>query len=354
MSIWCPTCALTQDPLAWCCERCGGTLEVTGPTVTAEPLAASGRDGVWKYRSWLPDVEPITLGEPTTPLLRQDWHGLDVVFKLEGALPTGSFKDRGVTVLVSWLAQHGAKAVTIDSSGNAGAALAAYSARAGLTCHVFAPATASPGKLRQITAYGAELHSIPGTRQDVTDAAMTHAETTGDIYASHAWSPLFLAGTQTFAFEAWEQLGHTAPDAVVLPVGAGTLLLGIIHGYTALHTVGLIPHIPRIYGIQSTACAPLVTPGPDPLPVTPGQTAAEGIKIATPPRARAIISAVQATGGRIIALPDDALWHSHTTLTKSGIYPEPTSAIAPAALPHLNLTGTVLIPITATGLKSPA
>ncbi|WP_170316959.1 threonine synthase [Acrocarpospora corrugata] len=301
---------------------------------------------------------PISLGEPTTPLLRQTWHGLDVGFKLEGALPTGSFKDRGVAVLASWLVQHGARAAVIDSSGNAGASLAAYCARAGLACHVFAPQSASPGKLRQIAAYGAELHSIAGSRQDVSDAALAHALATGDVYASHAWNPLFLAGTQTFAYEAWEQLGGTAPDAVVLPVGAGTLLLGIIRGYAALHTAGLIDRIPRVYGIQSTACAPLVTDTTEPAPVTVGDTAAEGIRIARPPRGRSILSSVRDTGGQIIAVDDEALWRAHDELRLSGIYVEPTSAIAVAGLASLTnqLTPgtTVLVPITATGLKSPA
>lgn len=304
---------------------------------------------MWRYRSWLPVPEPVSLGEPVTPLVRLPWDGVDLTLKLEGALPTGSFKDRGTAVLVSWLKAHGASSAVIDSSGNAGAALAAYSARAGLKCHVFAPASASPGKLRQISAYGAELHAVPGTRQAVADAAVSHASVTGDVYASHAWHPLFIAGTRTFAFEAWEQMG--VPDAVVLPVGAGTLMLGIAHGFADLRDAGLTDRVPDIYAIQSTACTPLVTDGPDPVEVVVGDTAAEGIKIAHPPRGRAILA--HATD--VLALDDAALWKAHERLRLAGVYAEPTSAIALAGLTALadRLTGKkVLAPITATGLKS--
>ncbi|WP_083973976.1 threonine synthase [Herbidospora daliensis] len=347
MDLRCSSCDVAADPLAWACPSCGGPLDV--PSI---PLAGSpAGEGVWRYRDWLPAVDGVSLGEPTTPLVRMPWDGLDLTLKLEGALPTGSFKDRGTAVLVSWLAAHGASSVVIDSSGNAGAALAAYSARAGLTCHVYAPASASPGKLRQIAAYGAELHAVPGTRQAVADAAVEHARATGDVYASHAWHAMFIAGTRTFAFEAWEQMG--VPDAVVLPVGAGTLMLGLAHGFADLRAAGLTDRVPEIYAIQSTACAPLVTDGPEPVEVVVGDTAAEGVKIAHPPRGRAIIA--HATD--VLAVDDAALWTAHERFRRAGVYTEPTSALAPAGLTRLTgrLTGkAVLMPITATGLKSPA
>lgn len=347
MDLHCSSCDVAVDPLSWACSSCGGVLDVPRIGLEGSP---SG-EGVWRYLDWLPVSGPVSLGEPVTPLVQLPWDGVDLTLKLEGALPTGSFKDRGTAVLASWLKAHGASSVVIDSSGNAGASLAAYSARAGLKCHVYAPASASPGKLRQIAAYGAELHAVPGTRQAVADAAVEHARVTGDAYASHAWHPMFVAGTRTFAFEAWEQMG--VPDAIVLPVGAGTLMLGIAHGFADLREAGLTDRVPEIYTIQSTACAPLVTDGPEPAEVVVGDTAAEGIKIARPPRGRAILA--HATD--VLAVDDTALWKARERLHLSGVYTEPTSAIALAGLSALadRLAGKkVLVPITATGLKSPA
>src|SRR5581483_4317713 len=173
------------------------------------------------------------LGEPTTPIVETTWDGATVAWKLEASLPTGSFKDRGSAVMVAGLAADRARSVTIDSSGNAGASVAAYCARAGLACRIFAPATASPAKLAQIEAYGAEVELVPGPRSAAADAARA-AAVDGVVYANHGWSPFFVAGTQSFAFELWEQLRGRTPDAVVVPVGAGTLLLGVCRGFAAL------------------------------------------------------------------------------------------------------------------------
>ncbi|MGX6450099.1 pyridoxal-phosphate dependent enzyme, partial [Patulibacter sp. S7RM1-6] len=223
----------------------------TRPTGT--PLAGQG---VWRYAPWLPAVgAPVTLGEPTTPLVELEWDDVAVTVKLEGALPTGSFKDRGAAVLVSWLRAQGAEAVVEDSSGNAGAALAAYCARAGIRCAVYVPESAPPQKLDQLRAHGATPVLVPGPRPAATGAAR-RAVAEGAVYASHAWSPLYLAGTQTFAFELWEQLG-TAPDVLVLPVGGGALLLGAFHGFRALRDAGHIDRIPRLVAAQAAACAPL-------------------------------------------------------------------------------------------------
>jgi threonine synthase len=193
------------------------------------------------------DEEPeldaiVSLGEPATPLVAVTLDGLTVTAKLEGALPTGSFKDRGSRVVASALREYGVQGVVIDSSGNAGASLAAYCARAGIVCEVYAPASASATKLAQIRAYGARVVPIDGSRQDVTAAAVSAA------YASHAWTPWFLHGTTTFADEIYRQLAR-APDAIVLPVGAGTLLLGIARGFAALARRGAVEAVPRIYAI---------------------------------------------------------------------------------------------------------
>ena len=354
----CVACGARNSPLAWCCRECGGLVELD----VATPLVVSGvtdRPGLWRYLNWLPVDKPLSLGEPTTPILELSWYRTNVLLKLEGALPTGSFKDRGSAVLVRWLAAHGAKAAVMDSSGNAGASIAAYCARAGLGCHVYVPESASPAKLAQVVAYGGVLHPVAGTRQDVADAAR-QAESRGN-YASHAWHPLFLAGTQTIAYEIWEQLGESAPDALVLPVGSGTLLLGAARGFAALRGAGLIAKSPRIFGVQSTNCAPLANAWAsgtaEPEEVVVHATAAEGIRVARPPRGGQVLDAVRRSGGAVLTVSDDELWQAHTALARHGVYAEPTSAVAMAGLGALRESGQlapsdiVVVPITATGLK---
>lgn len=329
----CLSCHAVQGPLAWRCIECGGVLDLR---LDRRGTPVDHGEGVWRYGPWLP-ARPLSLGEPTTALVPLEGR---LLIKAEGALPTGSFKDRGSAVMVRWLAEHGARSLVVDSSGNAGASIAAYSTRANIACHVYVPENASTGKLAQIRAYGAVVHAVAGSRQQVADAAMSSS---GGTYASHAWSPLFLCGTQTIAFEIWEQLGAAAPDAVVTPVGAGTLFLGAYRGFRALQDEGLIDRLPRLYGV---------------VPVDVGKTAAEGIRIAAPPRREAIAAAAHGSNGRIIAADDEALWRAHAHLAANGFYVEPTSAIALAGTHALIASGdiradeVVVLPMTATGLKA--
>src|SRR5687768_9414409 len=206
--------------------------------------------GVWRHAERLPDVSlehRISLGEGETPLVPLPrWGaaiGLQRVFaKLEYANPTGSFKDRGMSVLVSLASQAGATHLTEDSSGNAGAAAAAYAARAGLTCTVYAPESAPAAKLRQIRAYGAELVLVPGTRSAVTQAARDAGTAHGAYYVAHTENADFLHGNQAFAWElteAWRD-GALPAEAVaaaawhvVMPAGGGALLQGSWLGFTA-------------------------------------------------------------------------------------------------------------------------
>ena len=340
---------------------CGGPVDLVEPPLAGEPDAAA--QGVWRYLSWLPVREPVSLGEPTTPLAALDWGDLDVVAKLEGALPTGSFKDRGAAVLVAGLREHGSTGGVVDSSGNAGASIAAYCARAGLACEVMAPANASPGKLTQIAAYGARLAAVEGPRSASTDAALARA-VEGLSYMSHMWHPLFLAGTETFAFELAEQLDGRMPDWVVIPSAAGTLLLGAERGFRRLATAGRIDRAPRLLAVQSAAATPIVTAwdaGADlPAVVETRQGSAEGLLTARPPRGRQVLAALRATGGAAVAVSDDELWAGHRQAARQGIYCEPTSAVALGAITMARARGIltagdrVVCALTGTGLKSTA
>lgn len=313
-ALRCDACArsLPEFSTAWRCD-CGGTL-------SWHPAGGG---------ALLPAVaEEVTLGETVTPVLERDGAG----YKLEYLSHSGSFKDRGAKCVASCLKQMGVREAVLDSSGNAGAAMAAYLAAAGIGASVFAPAHASPGKLRQIEAYGARIVTINGDRSEVTAAAQAHAQDTGAVYAGHLWSPYFIAGMRTLGAEL-AQLGEV--DAVIFPVGSGSLALGALQGIKASqnNNRGLVP---RLLGIQIDTCAPLVAAfdaGSQDLPATTppaGASIAEGILVARPPRARAVLRAIRETGGALISVSDAQVQEAANTLWRQGIYAEPTSAAAEA------------------------
>ena len=284
-----------------------------------------------------------------------EWQGLTL--KLEGALPTGSFKDRGAAAMAGWLAAHGVERVIEDSSGNAGAALAAHCARAGIGCDIYAPEATPPAKLAQISAYGARIVPIPGPRPRATEAAEAAAEE-GAVYASHAWSPLFLAGTRTFALELCEQLGGAAPEAVVFPVGGGSLLLGAHLGFTRLRDEGRIARLPRLVCAQAAACAPLVAAfeagSPEPLPVALTDSVADGIRIPEPVRGAEVLRALAESDGVAVAVEEDEILHAYRDVARGGVLVERTSAVALAAAAKLGLADRgIVVAITGHGLKTP-
>jgi threonine synthase len=257
---------------------------------------------------------------------------------------------------VSWLAGRGVREIVVDSSGNAGASFAAYAARAGMRARVFVPAVASPAKLGQIRAHGAGIVEVPGPRAAAADAALA---TAGDevAYASHLWQPAFLAGTATFAYELFEQMQRRAPDAVVMPLGGGTLLLGVHLGFRRLQAAGLVDRVPRLVGVQSEACAPLgrafAVGADDVTPAEPRPTVAEGITIAKPPRSQQILGAVRATGGSIVEVEEAAILDALVGLLAVGVLVEPTSAVAFAGASAATRPGeTVVVALTGHGLKA--
>jgi threonine synthase len=336
------------------------------PPADPGTLIDTTASGVWRYRGWLPAVPPVSLGEPTTGLVELASGQPPIVAKVEGGLPTGSFKDRGSAVLVAWLRARGAQGIVADSSGNAGASLAAYAARASLPARVFVPAGASPAKLVQVRSAGATVVATPGPRAAAGEAAVAALADPGGraiAYASHLWQPAFLAGTATFAYELWEGLGRRPPAVLVTPLGGGTLLLGAYRGFKRLLEAGLIDRMPRLVGVQSSACAPLADAyargEADVADVVPGATIAEGIRIARPPRSREILAAVRATRGTIVAVTDDEVRRSLRVLLAGGLFVEPTSAAAHAGVARLvDADGVggdpIAIALTGHGLKTTA
>jgi threonine synthase len=301
----------------------------------------------------------VTLGEGWTPLVAAEWDHLPLYLKAEYLNPTGSFKDRGAAVLVTVLKAVGVREVVEDSSGNAGAALAAYAARAGLRATVYVPAHASPVKQAQIAAYGTQVVRVDGPRAEAARAVRRAAEE-GAVYASHVYSPLCPQGTKTIGLELWEQLGRRAPTSVVVPVGHGGLLLGLYLGFGELLSAGLIQRLPRLFGVQAQACAPLARAwrhgATDVASVEEGETVAEGVRIAAPPWGRLLLDAVRGSGGTVVALPDGETLAAQAKLAHQGFYVEPTSALAVAALDRLrdSLGDVPVVVLTGSGFKSPS
>ena len=314
---------------------------------------------MWRYREALPidrDDNIVSFGEGMTPMIPVALGPGSLLLKLDQLFPTGSYKDRGASVLVSKAKELGITRVVEDSSGNAGCAIAAYAASAGIGCEILVPESTSPGKLSQIFFYGATLRKIPGSREDTAAAALAAAETT--YYASHSWNPFFFQGTKTFAYEVWEQLGFRAPDALLLPAGNGTPLIGSYLGFRELEENGMVDRIPRHIAVQALNCAPLLAMfrgGLDAVPaIKTRATIAEGVAIAAPIRGKEIVDIVRETGGEVLAVSDEEVENALLLLGRKGLYVEPTSALPVAAFlkfPGVR-SGTVVAPLTGHGLKA--
>ena len=327
----CRDCGLTFDVVdpRWRCD-CGGLLDLEF-TPVLNPADVAGRPAtLWRYREALPvpDGAELTLGEGFTPMLPVEIGGRTVLVKQEQLFPTGSYKDRGAAVMMAMAAHIGVRDAVEDSSGNAGCAVSAFAARAGIRCRIFVPADNSPGKLGQIELYGADLVPVPGSREDTAAACMAAAE--DHYYASHVYNPFFFHGTKTFAYEVVEQLGWKAPDTVVLPAGNGTLLLGAAIGFAELKDLGIIDRLPRLVAIQSARCAPLCAAFDmgrgGPVKVETAPTLAEGIAIALPMRGPQMLEAVRQSGGTFLAVTEEEILAAFRDMGRKGYCIEPTSA----------------------------
>ena len=333
------------------------------------PLPGIARDRIeratrslWRYRAALPlpVAQPISMGEGCTPLLRRRLHGAEVHLKCEWFMPTGSFKDRGASVLLSLLREQGITAILEDSSGNGGAAISAYAAAGGLHATIMAPQSTSPAKTVAMRAHGAAVELIPGDRKATADAAVARSEKI--FYASHSWHPFFLHGTKTLAYELWEDLGFRAPDNIIMPCGVGTNVLGCEIGFSELLRAGEIKTPPRLFAVQPANCAPIAATflaGANArVAAEVKPTIAEGTAIAAPNRIPEVLGAISETGGGAVMLSEDEIRAALFDLARIGLYVEPTAAQAAGALAKLLASGavtpeqtTVLI-LTGSGLKA--
>ncbi len=336
----------------------GGPLLLTPGSGLGRDDIERGERSLWRYRAALAGAiaRPISMGEGCTPLIERG----GVTFKCEWFSPTGSFKDRGASVMLSHLRGLGVGAVLEDSSGNGGSAIAGYGAAGGLRVKVLAPASTSPAKIAQVRAYGAEVQLVEGPREASQTEAIRQSEQT--FYASHNWQPFFLEGTKTLAYELWEDFGFKAPDVVILPVGAGSLLLGLHFGFRELLGAGQIARLPRLIAAQPLNCSPVAASFAAGLDVPVARevrpTVAEGTAIKAPLRLKEMIAALRESGGEAVAATEAEIVAALRKLAEQGLFVEPTSASAAAAFDKLSAAGRVgprervVMVLSGSGLKA--
>ena len=286
------------------CLSCGGVLDVAYDEIA---------DGHAPRLPLRRPSERLSLGEGNTPLLSLPSMAAALGIKrlwakLEMMAPTGSFKDRGSSVLVSAALEAGVSEFVEDSSGNAGASLSAYAAAAGITAHVFYPDSAAQGKVDQIGIFGATLHPTPGPRHAATDAAVAYVSEHGLPYLSHNLSPYFLEGMKSFSYEVVGSAAASLTD-IVIPVGNGSLLIGMFKGFEELTAAERIGAAPALHVVQADAVRPLVAALADEKwAFDPNaKTVASGISVSHPPRLQQCVDVVRLSGGTGIAVDDDAM-----------------------------------------------
>ena len=293
-------------------------------------------------------VHEISIGEGVTPLMPFRANEQDYFLKMESLQPTGSFKDRGAYTLINEIHKLGIKKIIMDSAGNAGASIAAYAAAAGMDCTIYMPEDASEEKFKQVESYGGKTVKVAKGR---TSACLAAKENLGDAYyASHVYNPLFFEGMKSMAHEIYHQLNDQVPEYIFLPVGNGTMLIGLFLGFVE---IGRLPHF---VAVQSSKCAPLYEAFYGLKPKKKEKTVASAIRIETPSRIKDMLEAVRASGGDVVAVEDEKILEAKDYLGARGIYAETTSAAALAGALQFFKDGKpdnyrVVIPITGHGLK---
>ncbi|KAF5029493.1 Threonine synthase [anaerobic digester metagenome] len=345
----------TPDQIIYTCNRCGHLLAVEydldGIDVSREewnrrPLS------VWRYREILPvRGEPVSLQEGGTPLYHLkkigEELGLPELYaKHEGMNPTGSFKDRGMTVGVSMARELGMTSVACASTGNTSASLAAYAAKAGIPCVVLLPAgKVALGKVAQALMHGARVISIRGNFDRALEMVHELCISQG-LYLLNSVNPYRLEGQKTIGFEAIDQLGGEVPDRMVLPVGNAGNISAVYKGLRELEALGFIDRLPMMTGIQAAGSQPLVKAISEDLdeliPEPSPETIATAIRIGAPVNAEKALVAVRATGGTAAAVTDQEILAMQRDLArKEGIGVEPASAASVAGIRKLAELGMI-------------
>ena len=314
----------------WCCD-CGGLLNIRTAIDFQPDLINKLDQSIWRYSKFIPvnKDHKISFGEGFTPVIRENNY---LFFKLDYIFPTGSFKDRGASVLVSKMKELGIKKVIEDSSGNAGKAIAAYCSRAEINCEIIVPGNTPHSKISQIRDISANINIVNGDREKAATVALEKA--TATYYASHVWNPYFFQGTKTIIYEIFEQLDEF-PERIIVPVGNGTLLIGIYLGLIEIQKSGYLEEFPKIIGVQPENCAPLVKAFQSSNhTITKGdwsQSIARGISVAEPTRHKEILDLIHKYNGQLVGVTEKNIAEAQQNLLMKGYLVETTAATAYAA-----------------------
>ncbi len=338
---------LDADPKGFACPKCGGLLElIRSKPVSADRLFPGfGGLSVWRYREGLPinpASTPITMGEGGTPLVKSVHLGselglLNLFFKIEGQNPTGSFKDRGMTVAVTRAVESGAKVLICASTGNTSASLAAYASRAGLKCAVVLPSgKVAGGKLTQAIAHGARLVRVTNGFDRALELTSRTVAQEDWLYLMNSINPYRIEGQKTVSFEIYEQLGNVVPDYIVLPVGNAGNISAVWKGFKELREWGVTTKVPRLIGVQAKGASPIVVAfveGGEVKSWSKPETVASAIRIGTPVSWKKAIAALRDSSGMAVSVTDSDIVRARWDLSsQEGVFVENASATPVAAL----------------------
>jgi threonine synthase len=366
------------DDIVYFCRKCGDILEIKFDfKELAETLKTSDWKtkplSVWRYRPFMPIHETtklVTLSEGGTGLHRSEHLGAELglknlYVKNEGENPTGSFKDRGMTVGVTKAVELGARHVICASTGNTSASLAAYAARAGIKCTVLIPSgKIAYGKLSQAMIHGAKVLQVRGNFDQALEFVLKLAERHKSIYLLNSINPFRIEGQKSLGYEICEQLNNEAPDRIIIPVGNAGNISAVWKGMTEFHKLGLIKNLPKMTGIQASGSAPIAqmikTNSEKFVPVEHPETVATAIRIGAPVSWKKAVNAIRDSGGTAETVTDDEILDAQKTLARiEGIFVEPASASSIAGLKKLVNNGVigkderVVCITTGHGLKDP-
>lgn len=359
MEFICNKCGNTykdNEPVYRC--QCGGCLFLNEKHHITKKTIKHDRFNMWRYDEAYPlKYEDLhaTFNEGLTPLVKAPVSEVNLRIKMDSLMPTGSFKDRGTVMVINYLLKKGASRITEDSSGNAGASVAAYCALGNIDCDIYIPEDTSFAKTVQIKSYGANIHKIKGTREDVALAAQKDVT----VYAGHNWHPMFVEGTKSLAYELWEQNKFEAPENIVAVAGNGSTILGIYYGFKSLYEDGQVTRMPRLFAVQAENCNPIYRLFNNIKPDSKKNTTiAEGIALRNPNKAENVVQAVRKTNGDILSISDDKTVDALQDLATKGFFAEPTSSVAYAGIKELiernvlNKESDVIMVVSGNGLKA--
>lgn len=337
------------------CPQCKGSLYVRYDLSAVRGLAARDKiareaagspwPGMWRYRSVLPDVEPVTLGEGWTPMLRSKRHPAAYI-KEEGANPTGSFKARGLALAVSMARHYGLTKLAVPSAGNAAGALAAYAAAAGIEAHIFMPKDVPFANYVEAVAYGAGVTLVNGLISDCGRMVAERSKSEGWFDISTLKEPFRVEGKKTMGYELVEQLGWEYPDAVFYPTGGGVGLIGMWKAFGELEELGWVRpgKRPRMIAVQSAGCAPVAKAFNQGARASEmwenAATFASGLRVPKPYGDAIMLEILAESGGAALGIPDAEILDSLRDWAKhEGIFLSPEGAAATAAYDRLLQSG---------------